>query len=426
MSTIVPTTSDWICQVQGALEEEDDDNRTPEFFIRKVPDMYVANSKHFEPVAWRFGLHNRRVLDIGGTESVKIRVAKRLGLTRTQWAEFCESVVPDPKSLQLMYYGVKDCSQPPHTLEEIRWLLTLDALCLVAILQYMSHLIHPVEGNRFVPFIGDIFNGQDDMARMWRDMLLVENQVPFQLLKRVIEKLRGITVCDSEEMKLPEWNTRFWHNTMIAFDVLVSGGLRQIDFGTPLWRDHFQKLREGISTNGVFNNLQHNMDVMHYVRCGSNDTEPAALKPYLHIPSATTLHNAGVTIHGKCPAFLGDIGFENGCLTIPFIDVHDKTEVALRNLVVYEDLYVYTDTVNSYTRIMGDLVKTEDDFKLLVDAGVIVNNLDADELGAHRIWKRINNRINLSDVSEKLHTTLKTIIETQNQINSHNTHNSCG
>jgi hypothetical protein len=149
--------------------------------------------------------------------------------------------------------------------------------------------------------------------------------------------------------------------------------------------------------------------VMHYVRCGSNDTEPAALKPYLHIPSATTLHNAGVTIHGKCPAFLGDIGFENGCLTIPFIDVHDKTEVALRNLVVYEDLYVYTDTVNSYTRIMGDLVKTEDDFKLLVDSGVIENNLDDDEVGAHRIWKRINNQIYIAFVSEVLHTTLKTI-----------------
>jgi hypothetical protein len=100
--------------------------------------------------------------------------------------------------------------------------------------------------------------------------------------------------------------------------------------------------------------------------------------------------------------------------------------VYVRNLVVYEELYLREYTASFYTWIMGDLVKTEDDFKLLVDAGVIVNNLDADELGAHRIWKRINNRINLSDVSEKLHTTLKTIIETQNQINSHNTHNSCG
>jgi hypothetical protein len=38
-------------------------------------------------------------------------------------------------------------------------------------------------------------------------------------------------------------------------------------------------------------------------------------------------------------------------------------------------------------------VKTEDDFKLLlVDSGVVINNLDDDELGAHRIWKRINNQ----------------------------------
>jgi hypothetical protein len=394
---MVPPTSDWICQVQGALEEDDDDNRTPEFFITKVPAKYMANSKHFEPMAWRFGLHNRRVLDIGGTESVKIRVAKKLGLTRTQWAEFCESVVPDPKSLQLMYYGVTDCSQPPYTLEQIRWLLTLDALCLVASLQYMSHMTLGVEHDRFVPSFGDIFNARKDMGTMRRDMVLVENQVPFQLLKRVIEKLRDITVCDSEDMKLPEWDTGFWHSTMIELHVLISGGLHPI-----------RKLKEGISTNGVFNTFDHNMDVMHYIQCGSNDTEPAASE-YLHIPSATTLHNAGVTIHGKSPAFLGDIEFENGCLTIPFLNVYDSTEVYLRNLVVYEDFYLTDYTANSYTTMMGDLVKTEDDFKLLVDSGVVLNNLDDDEVSAHRIWKRINNQLDFPFVSEELHTTLKTI-----------------
>ena len=408
MSTMVPTTSDWICKVQGALEEHDD-GCTPEFFIRKVPDKYMANSKHFEPMAWRFGLHNRRVLDIGGTESVKIRVAKKLGLTRTQWAEFCESVVPDPKSLQLMYYGVTDRSQPPYTLEEIRWLLTLDALCLVASLQHMSHMTLHVEDDRFVPSFGDIFNDREDMVTMRRDMLLVENQVPFQLLKRVIEKLRDITVCASEEMKLPEWDTWFWHATMISLHLHVFDGVHRIDLDSPLWMEHIGKLKEGISTIGVFNKLRHNMDVMHYIRCGSNAAEFARSEPYLHIPSVTTLHNAGVTIHGKSPAFLGDIVFENGCLTIPFTNVHDITEVHLRNLVVYEDLYLRECTANSYITIMGDLVKTEDDFKLLVDSGVVMNNLDDDEVGAHRIWKRTKNQTYFPLVSENLHTTLKSI-----------------
>ena len=212
----------------------------------------MANSKHFEPMAWRFGLHNRRVLDIGGTESVKIRVAKKLGLTRPQWAEFCESVVPFPKSLQLMYYGVTDRSQPPYTLEEIRWLLTLDALCLVASLQYMSHWTLDVEDDRFVPSFGDIFNHQHDMDdTMRRDMVLVENQVPFQLLKRVIEKLRDVTVCDSEYMKLPEWDTWFWHAIMIALHVLVSFGVTSRHHDFHLWKEHIEKLKEGISTNST-------------------------------------------------------------------------------------------------------------------------------------------------------------------------------
>jgi hypothetical protein len=408
MSTMVPPTSDWICQVQGALEHDDDDNHTPEFFIRKVPDIYMANSKHFEPMAWRFGLHNRRVLDIGGTESVKIRVAKKLGLTRTQWAEFCESVVPDPKSLQVMYYGVTDCSQPPYTLEEIRWLLTLDALFLVTFLKHTGDMTLHVEHDRYVPSFSDIFNDQDDMATVWFDLLLVENQVPFQLLKRVIEKLRDITVCDSEEMKLPEWDTRFWHRTMVCNYVVYSGGL-DLRGNLSVGREHTYRIAEGISTNGVFNKLQHNMDAVHYVRCGSNDTKPAASIPYLHIPSATTLHNAGVTIHGKSVAFLGDIVFENGCLTIPFLHVDDTTEMYLRNLLVYESLYLEDDRAKTYTKIMDDLVKTEDDFKLLVDSGVVVNNLDDDELGAHKIWKRINYRIHLPLVSEELYTTLKTI-----------------
>jgi len=339
---------------------------------------------------------------------VKIRVAKKLGLTRTKWAEFCESVVPDPKSLQLMYYGVTECSQPPYTLEEIRWLLTLDALCLVAILQHIGYVAHGVEQDRFVPSFDDIFNGQDDRDVTVRDMVLVENQVPFQLLKRVIEKLRDITVCDSEEMKLPEWDTRFWHNTMIALHVYISGGtLHHIEIGTLLRMEHVQKFIEGISTNGVFNTFHHNMKVMHYVRCGSNDTKPA--EPYIQIPSATTLHNAGVTINGKSPAFLGDIELKKRCLTIPFINVDDRTEVYLRNLVVYENFYLEDYRARTYTRIMGDLVKTEDDFKLLVDSGVVVNDLDDDEVGAHRIWKRINFETPKPHISEELHTTLKTI-----------------
>ena len=173
--------------------------------------------------------------------------------------------------------------------------------------------------------------------------------------------------------------------------------------------EHIEKLIEGISTNGVFNKFHHNMDVMHYIRCGSKDTKPAASKSYLHIPSATTLHIAGVTIIGKSPSFLGDIVFESGCLTIPFIDVNDRTEVYLRNLIVYEDIYLTDCTANTYTSIMGDLVKTEDDFKLLVDAGVVINNLDDDEVGAHRIWKRIKSRTYSPLISEKLHTTLKSI-----------------
>ena len=347
------------------------------------------------------------MLDIGGTESVKIRVVKKLGLTKTQWTEFCESVVPDPKSLHLMYYGVTDCSQPPYTLEEIRWLLTLDALCLVAYLQYMSHTTLHVECDRFVPSFGDIFNDRDDTLTMPQDMVLVENQVPFQLLKRVIEKLRDITVCDSEEMKLPEWDTWFWHATMIALHSLYSLGVFWRD---PFWKEHIEKLREGISTNGVFNKFHHSMDVMHYVLCGSTDTEPAAPKPYLRIPSATTLHIAGgITINGKSPAFLGDIVFENGCLTIPSIDVSGFTEGNLRNLVVYEDLYLREYTANSYATIIGDLVKTEDDYKLLVDSGVFRYNLDVYGPGHHRIWKRIKNQTRHPLVSEKLHTTLKSI-----------------
>jgi len=182
-------------------------------------------------------------------------------------------------------------------------------------------------------------------------MVLVENQVPFQLLKRVIEKLRDITVCDSEEMKLPEWDTGFWHSTMIALHRHCPGDVTWRDFDFPSWMEHIRKLKEGISTNRVFNKFRHNM---HYIRCGSKDTAPAASEVYLNIPSATTLHIAGVTINGKSPAFLGDIVFENGCLTIPLINVYDCTEVYLRNLVVYEGLYLRECTASFYTWIMGE------------------------------------------------------------------------
>ncbi|GJU65359.1 putative UPF0481 protein [Tanacetum coccineum] len=75
-------------------------------------------------------------------------------------------------------------------------------------------------------------------------------------------------------------------------------------------------------------------------------------------------------------------------LLMPVLDIHDFTELILRNLIAYEqsfpqNRYYFT----SYAHVMDTLINTQEDIAKLVESGVLVNSLGTNQEAADMINK---------------------------------------
>ncbi|MED6148868.1 hypothetical protein PIB30_057088 [Stylosanthes scabra] len=92
---------------------------------------------------------------------------------------------------------------------------------------------------------------------------------------------------------------------------------------------------------------------------GANELSEAGVKFIVNKPSSS---------HG-C---ILDMEFENGTLKIPHIEVHDGTEIWLRNVVALEQCYYpYKHYISDYVRFIGQLIRTKKDVDVLIKAGII-------------------------------------------------------
>jgi hypothetical protein len=71
-----------------------------------------------------------------GSEDVKLAVVALFGLDEpSTWITFCNDIVPDPKRMLLCYGLHEDVADPK--VDEIKWLLSLDALFLAVQIENM-------------------------------------------------------------------------------------------------------------------------------------------------------------------------------------------------------------------------------------------------------------------------------------------------
>ncbi|CAL2234811.1 unnamed protein product [Prunus armeniaca] len=94
-------------------------------------------------------------------------------------------------------------------------------------------------------------------------------------------------------------------------------------------------------------------------------------------PSMTKLHQAGVEFHAVSGENLFDIQFKEntGKLEIPKIEIHDYTEVTLRNLIAFEQCHCEDKYISDYVFILDKFVNTPKDVELLVEYEIVVNTL---------------------------------------------------
>ncbi|KQK02217.1 UPF0481 protein At3g47200 isoform X2 [Brachypodium distachyon] len=207
------------------------------------------------------------------------------------------------------------------------------------------------------------------MGRCWvwgtvkRDLLLLSNQVPFFVLRKLSKHLS---------------------NTGNGGD-LVNGGLQLLSSLYP------RRLNSApIACKGV-HHLLHlyylSIDFPRDLETPNRPNEPLLLEPEAELtwwlPCAKELEEAGVvfiprTREQGATSFL-DVRFQGGNLEIPPLQLYDYSEPLFRNLIAFEQTYPGTPgRITAYFIFMDCLLKTAKDVRLLHQSGVLVNHMNGD------------------------------------------------
>jgi hypothetical protein len=200
-----------------------------------------------------------------------------------------------------------------------------------------------------------IFNADEKVLYVLNDVVMLENQIPFIVLKKLYRKV-------------------FPDGSEIKDDYRVVNIVRRA-FGYPL----------GNSSGGA-----HILHLMHLSTVDQNQNQQhQRTKAALELTRcATKLSAFGVKIraklnttnpiqHNLIDMFDFDIGFSNsGDLEIPPLYIKETTEVRWRNLIAWEQSKIWIPCkYTSYAFFFNGLICCEHDIELLKKKNVIVNEL---------------------------------------------------
>ncbi|PRQ22625.1 hypothetical protein RchiOBHm_Chr6g0252341 [Rosa chinensis] len=206
------------------------------------------------------------------------------------------------------------------------------------------------------------------------DLLMLENQLPFFILKDLFDSIANrIKVPSVERLSI-----RFLHQEF-SVGVTTFGGMS------------LEELLTKIDSSNE--EVQHLVDLLRklWIAPLSNEQRKSATKKKKSAtaPSIEKLHLAGVKFKVKSDTNLFDIRFDKGILMIPRLNIEDPTEIILRNLVAFEQCSTTSDDyyISDYVSMMDELVDTPKDAELLVKYDIVKNDLGG---GDHQLSSLIN------------------------------------
>ncbi|PRQ38556.1 hypothetical protein RchiOBHm_Chr4g0415271 [Rosa chinensis] len=190
---------------------------------------------------------------------------------------------------------------------------------------------------------------------LWPDMLLLENQLPFFILEEL-----------SQDLELTKRTSMVFLSHYFFVDNLVMA----IE-GTE--EENEEKIRS------------HQLEVKHLLDLLRTllilpimlKSQDGVLGTYGTSPTMTELHQAGISFKVGESRDLLAIQFTDGVLEVPKLTVWDQTEVAMRNIIAFEQCEFPPEVqyVSDYVAVLDCFVNTAKDVELLVDCGIVENNL---------------------------------------------------
>ncbi|KAL5206713.1 hypothetical protein ABZP36_034922 [Zizania latifolia] len=212
-----------------------------------------------------------------------------------------------------------------------------------------------------------------------RDMLIVENQLPLLLLKKLVAVERS----------------------HYAGDVGYEVNMMVLKFISPLLNTSPPKdLRLGLHPLDVFRKSLLTTDpnpkpnscsetcCSGCLRSGEREDEEP--DPSGIVRSATELYAAGIRFRKSKTLSLHDVTFQCGVLSLPLIVVDDSTKYVYLNLMAFERLHGGAgNEVTAYVFFMNNIIDLPADVALLTSKGIIQNAIHAKDKEVAKLFNGI-------------------------------------
>nr|XP_009792069.1 PREDICTED: putative UPF0481 protein At3g02645 isoform X2 [Nicotiana sylvestris] len=255
----------------------------------------------------------------------------------------------------------------------------------------------------------EIINLEWMIIQVCRDMVLLENQLPFF----VLTMLHDMTKQHTEKSLL--YMVR--ETLLNIFPMVTFKTASEIDNFNAEGIDHlldavhkFCRPSHDEKTSETNNSDSRGNECCKISLCGNvlqltRSKEILGFWDCYHIPSATELYNAGVSFSkigtvaedSKDKTTLFDINFEKGLMKIPCFTIEDTMESFMRNLIAYEQhsshVYPY---FSNYAHIMTQLIGSHKDVNLLRQNKIILKDLGDDKEVA-TIFKELSSGVRVTD-----------------------------
>ncbi|XP_039159379.1 UPF0481 protein At3g47200 [Eucalyptus grandis] len=322
--------------------------------VYKVPACVVTdlNSKAYRPQVVSFGPYHHGEEHLRPMEDHKERALLRI-LKRSQkpiecFLESLREVAGDlVESYEELDQKWKEGSCEGATDQFLELMIT-DGCFMLEILRTGTKRVEDYAPND--PIFGN-HGKYHILPYIRRDMLMLENQLPIQVLDRLV------TLENDDGKKDDELINRLILN-------FYSPGMRITSMGKCLHvLDVFRKsmLRDFKSTQPELDKMGHD---------GSEEI----------IRSATELRDAGIRFKKSKTKSLNDISYSWGVLRLPAIVVDDTTESTFLNLIAFERFHVGAGSeVTSYIYFMNSIINNEQDVALLHARGIIQNAIGSNK-----------------------------------------------
>eukprot|EP00250_Pteridium_aquilinum_P020983 c25000_g1_i1 orf=476-1924(-) len=257
--------------------------------------------------------------------------------------------------------------------EKLAYMLALDAAFVVEFLRFNAGMkcgFNDYINRRFpTPLRKSIL----------QDFVLLENQLPLFLLLKVMSLDEDCATAAGAAEVLGVLIKK------VACEVLPFSALSE---------DSVRSIADRVSER------KHLLDCLYGVvtyggGCMSSSSDSTVQKDTLvekptHFPRAVELFNSGITFKGIELCNMISVKFDpkKAILYVPKIRVGDDTEKFFRNLIAYESHLIDEVHVLSYLRFMNSLIDGPDDVALLVEKGVLAQDIGSNEEVAD-MWNRL-------------------------------------